>query len=119
MPTVGEVWGFHTRNVIGKAEAFKHHLCVCARTHQYLLVCSHQYPDDFPLSNLECDGLEHDESYLSLSRVLFVPKLPRTATLTCQVSKEYLAALCAHVALSQVLSPIDQQKILTGLAPYI
>jgi len=119
MPKVGEVYGFHTKNVIGKPEAFKHHLCVCDKTHQYLLVCSRQYPDDFPLSNLECEGLELDESYLSLSRVLFVPKVPKTAVLTCTVSKAYLTDLYAHVAGSQVLSQIDQQKILTGLAPHI
>ena len=116
---VGYILGFHTRNVLGKAEAFKHHLCVCEKTHQYLLVCKNQYPDDYPLTALDCPGLDLEESYISLSRVLFVPKIPRGATLTCAVSQSYLSSLYAHVAASKVMSPIDQQKVLTGLAPHL
>lgn len=118
MPSVGEVIAAVTKDVIGKESALKHHLCVCDRTHQYLFVCSRQYPDDFPLSLEECPGLELETSYVSLRKVSFAPSLKNT-TLTCKVSPDYLKALFDHVLVSKVISPRDRNKVITGLAPYI
>jgi hypothetical protein len=119
MPVVGEVVGFVTSNVLAKDKAYKFHLCVGDRTHQYLLVNSRQFPDDFPLTNLECDGLELDESYVSVSRVLFVPTVPKGARWICKVSPAYLSGLYAHAASSGVASVVDQMKILNGLAAHL
>lgn len=119
MPVVGDVIGFVTSNVIAKDKAYKYHLCVCDKTCQYLLVNKRQFPDDYPLSNLECGGLERDESYVSISRVLFVPNIPKSADWVCRVSPAYLAELSAHVANSVVATPVDQLKILKGLLPHL
>lgn len=114
---VGDVILFRSQQVIGRDNRLKHHLCVCASTRQYLFVCHNQRTDDFPITNADCPGLPEEESYLSLSRVLFEPS-PRRVDPTCTVSAGFLKALYTHVQSSGVMSPIDKRKILGGLAAF-
>lgn len=118
MPSVGDVLAAVTKDVIGKESALKHHLCICDRQHQYLFVCSRQFPDDFPLSLEDCPGLDLDVSFVSLSRVSFAPSL-KGATFTCKVGPDYLKALFDHVASSKVVSQRDKTKVLMSLAPHL
>jgi hypothetical protein len=112
MPSVGDVIGIKTKNVIGKDSAFKWYFCICARDRIYLYVCSRGYPGDFPITKKHCNGLEHETSYISVSRVIHVPDIKmRNATSACSVGDDFLRDLLGHVADLDVLSDADRGKI--------
>jgi hypothetical protein len=113
---IGLVAGFRTKDVEDHDELFKWHLCVCDRTHQYLFVCGRQYEGDYQLTNLECSGLYYQVSYISMRAVLFRPKIPANARLGCRLPISYLRGLYEHIKASEVMSPINKQKVLPGLA---
>ena len=112
---VGNVVRAFTTKAAGKGPTPKFHLCVCDQEWHFLFVSKNQYPNDYPLSNVECEGLERATSWLSLSPVLHVPKMRRYETV-CTVSHEYLRGLYKFAQASKVMSPVDKRKVLTGIA---
>ena len=114
--SVGDVIGCNTRDVTNQASAFKWHLCVCDQAHLHLFVNKRFYPGDYALTNLECEGLKFDSSYVSLAAVKQRGNFPKDSPVACQVSLEYLVGLFEHVKISRKLNEIDKAPVLEGLA---
>jgi hypothetical protein len=113
---IGLVAGFKTKEVENHDELFKWHLCACDRTHQYLFICGRQYDGDYRITNLECRGLHYQFSYISMRAVLFNPRIPANAKLGCYLTVDFLRGLYCHIQASDVMSSINKQKVLPGLA---
>ena len=113
---VGLVVGFRTKDVENHDELFKWHLCVCDKTHQYLFVCGRKYDGDYDVTNLECEGLDYETSFISMRAVLFKPKLPNKPKFGCRLSPNYLRGLYTHIVATEAMSDINKCRILPGLA---
>jgi len=118
-PRVGEVIKDWTTNLITRDGDYKYHLCVCEKTLQFLLICHRQMADDFLITDSDCGGLPLPESYVSISRVLFVDRWSRKAERTCRVSDAYLAALLVHVRGSPRMTPKDKRKVIPSLEAHL
>lgn len=119
MPVVGEVVFAPTNQRIGNSEwGMKHHFCVGAVNRIYLFVCKRQFQYDFPITKVDCCGLELEESYISLVKPRFVPddklRSARTRT-TCAVSADFLERFRLHVVHSPFLNEKDRRVILKEL----
>jgi hypothetical protein len=116
VPSVGQVLGIKTKNVIGKDSAFKWHFCICASDRLYLYVCSRGYDGDFEITNEHCPGLHNAVSYISLSRLIHVPDVKmRKARHACTADTTYLQQFWHHVIDVDVLSERDRSIIVGGL----
>lgn len=119
-PAVGQVVGFHTRDVIGKEEAFKHHLCVCAEAGIFFFVCTRQFEGDYPLSNQDCSGLANDVSYVSMSRIIEVKEYRgKRGKVFCTLSDSYMGALLKHIEASEKLSTRHKKVAASGLRAHL
>src|SRR5665213_1159188 len=117
-PAVGDVIGFFDDRLLG-APNFKYHLCICSREGLYLLICSKQRTEDFPITDEECPLLQNEESYVSLSRIQQRRKIPRRYRGPHRVSDEFLQSLLDHVIRSKVVTPMDQRRISAPLREHL
>jgi hypothetical protein len=114
----GLVIGFRTSDVENHDELFKWHLCVCDRTHQYLYICKRYYPQDYEITSLHCDGLDYEQSYISMRHVSFVPQLSPKHKFGCLLEANFLRGLYDHIAndRTDAMTPIQKRRVLPGLA---
>lgn len=112
---IGDVVGAVTTHVENHDSAFKWHLCVCDKQGLHLFVNERQYPDDFPITNLECDGLNNSISYVSLRKPKFRMGFPDSSPRACSLSRAVLRRLYDHIVPSNVMSDVHKAMILPSL----
>lgn len=115
-PRIGDVVGVVTPHVENHDKKFKWRLCVCDRQFLHLFVNERQYPDDFPITNLECSGLIYETSYVSLKTPKFRTTFPASAPRACSLSRDVLRRLYNHIVQSVVMSDVHKAMILPSLA---
>lgn len=107
-PSVGEVIGFHTDDLLGCKNdqgALKYHLCVCAMKSIFLFVCTRSFDGDYPLSKQICPGLKEEISYISMSRIIHAESpIQKRSRVFCVVSNLYLEGLLKHIEVSENMS---------------
>ncbi|WP_040304465.1 hypothetical protein [Ahrensia sp. R2A130] len=106
-----------TDDVLGQERAIKYHLIVCKSTLRALYICGDGYPGDFEILKTDCNGLEYERSYISLSRVVNANNVlnnPKPKEI-CVLEDEFLCRLLDAVTSSRTLPLRDKKNIEYGL----
>jgi hypothetical protein len=114
-PHIGQVIGCRTRDVANHVELFKWHLCICDIEGLHLYVCEMQYPDDPIITWYDCPGLEFDESFISVSRIIVRQKFPNDSRIACQVDDNFLRSLSHHIDHSYSIKDATKRRMLGGI----